>query len=56
MSDNPTRRLERLEEERNTLMNSFGHGPFRDGLCRDRIAQIDAEIRALAKEATRAER
>lgn len=44
MSDDLIRRLERLEDERNVLMNSFGHGPFRDGICRDRIAQIDAEI------------
>jgi hypothetical protein len=36
--------IERLENERHELMNSFGEGQFRDGLVRDRITEIDRRL------------
>lgn len=33
---------DRLEKERTTLLNSFGHGAYADGLVRDCIKEIDA--------------
>jgi hypothetical protein len=42
--DNDTDARARLLKERNTLMNSFGHGPAADGATRDRIAAIDSEL------------
>ena len=35
-------RRNRLLDERNVLMNSYGLGPVADGQIRDRIAEIDA--------------
>lgn len=35
---------ESLLDERNRLENSFGRGPFPDGLIRKRIAEIDAAL------------
>jgi hypothetical protein len=37
-------RRERLESERNELLNSFGAGIWRDGLIVARIKQIDREM------------
>lgn len=34
----------RLMDERNQLLHEFGHGPYRDGLVRDRIKAIEKEI------------
>lgn len=34
----------RLEDRREILMNSFGWGPFRDGLVQRAIDKIDAEL------------
>jgi hypothetical protein len=39
--------LERAAETRWKLMNSYGHGPYYDGLITQRIAQLDARIAAL---------
>lgn len=44
------RRRARLEERINILENSFGNGAFRDGLIRDRIVQLQAELAALPVE------
>ncbi len=38
---------EQLYERRNTLVNSYGNGSYRDGLVRQAIEKIDAEIAAL---------
>lgn len=37
-------RVDRLEDERNRLQNSYGSGPFADGLITRRIAEIDKEL------------
>lgn len=36
--------IDRLEDERNVLMHSFGEGAWHDGLVRDRIEEIDREL------------
>ena len=38
-------RRERLETERWQLENSYGNGPWHDGLIRQRIERIDRELR-----------
>lgn len=38
--------VEKLEDERNELNNSFGQGPARDGQIQGRIAEIDAVLSA----------
>jgi hypothetical protein len=43
-------RREKLEDERNVLDNSFGHGSFKDGQTRQRIEEIDRELATLASE------
>jgi Lar family restriction alleviation protein len=46
-TDRPSR-IEHLQDERDTLDNSYGQGPFMDGLICQRIAKIDEEIAAVA--------
>ncbi|WP_170759917.1 hypothetical protein [Ruegeria lacuscaerulensis] len=52
-SDNPVTVAEadknRLLDEKITLENSFGNGPYLDGLLRSRISQIDTALRALSE-------
>jgi hypothetical protein len=43
----------RLENRRWHLMNSFGQGPFRDGLNQQSIYDIDQRISALKDEKAR---
>ena len=38
---------ERLENERHILENHYGHGPFVDGLIRQRVEEIDRRLAAL---------
>lgn len=39
--------IERLETRRNALDHEYGYGSFRDGLVRDKIAEIDARLKVL---------
>lgn len=43
-STSPAAASNRLEDERNALMNGFGQGAFADGRVRDRIAEIDRQL------------
>lgn len=42
-------RVDRLQNERSILDNSFGGGAFHDGMVRQRIETIDAELAALSR-------
>lgn len=37
-------RIDRLETERNLVENSFGNGPFQDGILLARLNELDREI------------
>lgn len=41
MSD---KRRASLQDERHRLMHEYGQGAYRDGLIRDRIAEIDRRL------------
>jgi len=40
------RDVARLEDELNTLQNSFGQGAFADGITRDKIKLIESQLAA----------
>lgn len=45
-------RIEKLEERRNALDNSFGQGCFHDGMVRNQIANLEIRIAALRADTT----
>lgn len=40
-------KLERLEDERWELLNSYGYGSYHDGLVTERLRKVEAEIERL---------
>ena len=40
---------ERLEDQRWELMNNYTGNPYWDGLVRDRIAEIDRQLKQMEK-------